>query len=83
MLQAGRPVSDVQVKIFNRPPKIESALEPKRLRTDAEGRVRIDGLVSGEVLLNAVVMKPVPDQTSNVLPTRWESRWATVTFKLR
>ena len=82
VLEAGRAVANVQVKMFNRPPGNGSGLEPRRLRTDAEGRVRIEGLVAGEVLLNATTMKPVAPLAADIgLQTRWESQWATVTFK--
>lgn len=82
VLQDGKPVVGVQLKVFNRSRGSDAAVEPRRLRTDADGRVRIDGLVAGEVLLNVAVMKPAAPLAADIgLQTRWDSQWATVTFK--
>ncbi len=81
LLFEGRPAVGVMIKIFQRPAGNTSALEPRRLRTDAEGRVTISGLGAGEVLMSAALFSPVaPIADDEAMQTRWQSLWASTTF---
>ncbi len=81
VLQAGKPAAGVMVKAFQRQRGTSGSLEPRRPRTDADGRVRIEGLGSGEVLLSAAVFSPLaPLASDEALQIRWQSLWASTTF---
>ena len=73
VLHQGRPVENVLVKAFSR----VAEKSPRQSRTDAEGRVQLDGVPAGEVLVSAVMMV----RSENTSVSDWFSLWATVTFK--
>ncbi len=78
VLQGGKPVVDAQVKAFNR----ADPVSPRRVRTDADGRVVFNGLMAGETMLSAVVMSPGDPKARDVKDRNdWISLWASVTFK--
>lgn len=80
LLHEGKPVANAQVKAFNR----TDPHSPRRVRTDVDGRVSIEGVPAGEVLLSAVVMLPGdPNAHDAKLRAEWTSLWASVTFKKR
>ena len=73
ILHLGKPVPNILVKAFNR----ADPQSPRQARTDAEGRVRLDGVPSGEVLISAVQMMRAEPKTN----AEWSSLWASLTFK--
>jgi hypothetical protein len=78
VLHDGKAVVNAQVKAFNR----ADPTSPRRVRTDADGRVIFNGLLSGETLLSAVVMSPgTPNARNEAVRADWISLWASVTFR--
>ena len=73
VLQWGKPVGNVLVKAFN----LADKSSPRTARSDAEGRVVLAGVPSGEVLISAVTMFRAEPATGAV----WTSLWASTTFK--
>ena len=81
VLHEGKPATGLMVKVFQRPPGSTASIEPQRLRTDAEGRIRIERLARGEVLLSAALFTPLaPIAPDEGLQVRWQSLWASTTF---
>ncbi len=78
VLKDGRPVAGVQVKAFNR----ADPQSPRRLRTDADGRVTFAGLLPGETMLSAATMMD-GDPAARDAKSRSDlvSLWASVTFR--
>ena len=78
VLFQGKPAADTQIKVFNR----TDPQSPRRIRSDAEGRISVAGIPPGEVLLSAVVMLPGdPNARDAKLRADWVSHWASLTFK--
>jgi Domain of unknown function (DUF4198) len=78
VLRDGKPVENILVKAFNR----ADPQSPRRVRSNADGRVTISGLPAGEVLLSAVVMFAGDPAAREVkVRAEWNSLWASVTFK--
>ncbi len=59
VLHDGNPVAGLMLKVFHRPPGTTAAIQPTRLRTDDDGRVLIENLPRGEVLLSAAIFPPL------------------------
>ena len=72
LLFRGQPVADVLVVAM---PKADPS-SSQRLRTDSEGRVRVDLTLPGPWLVKAVHMLPTPPSTA----AQWESWWASLTL---
>jgi uncharacterized GH25 family protein len=72
VLFEGKPLAGVLIKVFHG----KDPQSPRRLRTDAEGRVSIPLPLPGEYLLSAVHM--VPARASD--KAHWSSLWASTTF---
>ena len=73
VLLSGKPVENVLVKASN----LADKSSPRMARSNAEGRVILVGVPSGEVLLSAVTMFRAEPATGAV----WTSLWASTTFK--
>lgn len=74
LLYQGAPRADAQVEVFDRAP--DGAVTITRLRTDDQGRVRIPVAPGHSYLLDAVVLRPAPAESTAV----WDSLWAAMTF---
>ena len=74
LLHQGRPLSDVQVEVFER--SRDHAVEIRLLRTDSQGQVLVDLTPERIYLLNAVLIRP--EEQSN--GTVWHSLWASLVF---
>ncbi|MCZ6507357.1 MAG: DUF4198 domain-containing protein [Acidobacteria bacterium] len=74
LLFRGQPVADVLVVAM---PKADPS-SSQRLRTDSEGRVRVDLTLPGPWLVKAVHMLPTPPSTA----AQWESWWASLTLSI-
>lgn len=72
----GAPVADRQINIF----RDDGAVTLTSATTDAAGRALIPLTGDGEYLLNAVVLRPVDDDTT---PVVWASHWASLSFRLQ
>ena len=73
VLLAGKPIANVLVKAFNR----ADPASPRTTRSNAEGRVLLADVPSGEVLVSAVTMMRAEPATG----ATWTSLWASTTFK--
>jgi hypothetical protein len=73
VLYQGKPVPGIMIKSFH----LKDKQSPRRVRTDADGRARIELPIKGEYLLNAVHMLP-HDKPAEA---DWISYWASMTFK--
>ncbi len=71
----GAPVAGRQINIF----RDDGAVTRTTATTDEAGRALIPLTGDGEYLLNAVVLRPVDDDTT---PVVWASHWATLSFRL-
>ncbi|MGI9381775.1 MAG: DUF4198 domain-containing protein [Methyloligellaceae bacterium] len=73
LLHTGKPIAGATIKVFSKAdPK-----NPRRVRTDAEGRATIALPQPGAYLLNAVHMTaPAPTDDAH-----WTSLWASLTFR--
>ena len=69
----GKPLRNVMVMALDS----ASAQEPQRIRTNAEGRARVNLPRSGMWLIKAVHMIPAPSDAQ----ATWESFWASLTFR--
>jgi hypothetical protein len=75
LFHVGKPLANTLVKVFNR----DDPTSPRRIRTDAEGRIAIDISRPGEYLVAAVHMLPA----SAADKADWISLWASLTFARR
>jgi uncharacterized GH25 family protein len=73
VLYDGKPAANLLVKSFNR----DDSESPRQIRTDAEGRARIEIPKPGETLISAVHMRPPLTGEK----AEWHSLWASLTFK--
>ena len=69
----GKPVANILIKAHNR----ADPGTPRQGRTDADGRVQLVGVPSGEVLISGVAMARATDPAQ----AEWTSLWASLTFK--
>lgn len=74
LLYMGQPRADAQVEVFDRAP--DGNVSITLLRTDPAGRVAIPVRSGHSYLLDAVVLRPMPEGSVEV----WESLWAGMTF---
>ncbi len=74
LLEGGAPRPDAQLEMFVRAAGTKDAIEPVRLRSDADGVVRVPLTPGTEVMLNFVVLRP----DAGAAP--WRSLWASLTF---
>ena len=74
LMYGGAPRGDAQVEIFDRGP--DGQVTITTTRTDARGEARIPVRAGHDYLLDAVVLRPAPDDH----PAVWESLWAALTF---
>jgi len=78
LLYRGKPAAGLLLIAFNK----QTPENRQRIRSDAEGRVRIRLDRSGPWMLKAV--KILPYSSDRVDPrARWQSHWANLTFELR
>jgi hypothetical protein len=72
VLHDGKPLAGVLLKVFH----LKDPEQPRRIRTDADGRAAVPLPLQGEYLLNAVHMVPPgPREKAD-----WLSLWASMTF---
>ena len=74
LLYRGTPRAMAQIEVFDRAPG--SAVTVTRLRTDTAGKALIPVTPGHEYLLDAVVLRPAPEDAAAV----WETLWAAMTF---
>lgn len=74
LLYRGAPRADAQVEIFERAP--DGTVTIRLTRTDTGGRARIAVSPGHAYLLDAVILRDMPDGSDAV----WESLWAALTF---
>ena len=81
-LYEGEPMVDALVNVFVREPGAAEAETVVKLRTDAEGRVRVPvgDLPSREFLANVVKMREPSAEKAEATGAVWESLWASTTF---
>ena len=70
----GAPRPHAQVEIFAKAP--DASVTVTTRQTDAQGTVTLPVLPGYQYLLNAVVLRPAPQDADYV----WESHWASLTF---
>lgn len=68
--------ADAQVEVFEKSP--DGTVAITLFRTDHNGRVRIPVIAGHDYLLDAVVLRPAPDD----VPEVWETLWAAMTFSV-
>ncbi|WP_406650451.1 DUF4198 domain-containing protein [Aliisedimentitalea scapharcae] len=76
LLYQGMPRVDVQVEVFAK--SAEGTVTTRMIRTDDQGIVTVPVQAGQEYLLNAVIVRPAPDDARPV----WDTLWATLTFAL-
>lgn len=74
LLQEGEPVTERQLSIFH---KSKDGVLRQTGQTDREGRATLPLSGPGLYLVSGVVLEPV-----NRAPVYWQSRWASLTFRL-
>ena len=74
LLYQGAARGDAQVEVFDKAP--DGSVQISYLRTDADGQVRIPVTPGHDYLLDAVVLRPAPEDDTAV----WETHWAALTF---
>ena len=74
LLYRGAPRPQAQIEVFDRAPG--GAVTVTRLRTDAAGKAMIPVTPGHEYLLDAVVLRPAPEDAA----AAWETLWAAMTF---
>ncbi|MFK7754425.1 MAG: DUF4198 domain-containing protein [Sedimentitalea sp.] len=74
LLYQGRPRGDAQVEVFERAP--DDTVTVTLLRTDADGQVSVPVQPDHDYLIDAVILRPMPEGDASV----WESLWAAFTF---
>jgi uncharacterized GH25 family protein len=74
LLYQGKPLAGALIIAFNR----DRPMEKLKLRTDADGRVRMTLARAGVWLVTSVHMTPA----SLLSRADWESLWASLTFEL-
>lgn len=74
LLYQGHPRGDAQVEVFERDET--GAVAVTLLRTNEQGVVRVPVRSGRTYLLDAVVLRPAPDDSAPV----WETLWAALTF---
>ncbi|MDJ1015720.1 MAG: DUF4198 domain-containing protein [Paracoccaceae bacterium] len=77
LLFEGEPRPDAQIEIFQE--SSDGSVEISTTRTDETGRAAIQVLPGKRYMLDAVVLRSVPQTHANNQPL-WESLWANLTF---
>lgn len=70
----GRPLPDTQITVFDRAPDGQVRID--RLISDASGKARVPTRPGHSYLLDAVVLRPAPQDGEAV----WETLWAALSF---
>lgn len=76
LVYQGKPRANAQIEIFQK--TADNSVEHMTLRTDAEGKANITVKSGHQYLLDAVVLRPLPDGSSEV----WETLWAGLSFEV-
>lgn len=76
VLYRGQPRPRAQVEVFDRAP--DGTVTITRRRTDAAGEALIPVAAGHVYLLDAVVLRPAPEESAAV----WETLWAAMTFSV-
>lgn len=79
VLYEGEPRAEAQVEVFARGADGEVVVTTQR--TDAEGLAVIAVTPGTEYLIDAVVMRPLPEGAVGIGPV-WDSLWASLTFQV-
>ncbi|MDU9006406.1 DUF4198 domain-containing protein [Sedimentitalea todarodis] len=74
LLYRGKPRADAQIEVFEKAP--DDTVTINLQRTDSQGQAIIPIKSGHEYLLDAVVLRPLSDDSPEV----WESLWAAMTF---
>ncbi len=78
LLYDGAARKDAQVEVFDRAP--DDSVTITLYRTNAEGLATIPVQPGHEYLLDAVVLRPFADASTEVNAVVWETLWAALTF---
>ena len=76
LLYHGAPRPDAQIEVFERKP--DGSVLITLQRSDAEGKAIIPVVAGHDYLLDAVVLRPMPEGAAQV----WETLWAALSFSV-